>query len=55
MGDMTVKHVILPCQNWADERDTYLNTADRDLKTALSTPEKATTAIRMILATGILA
>ena len=41
-------------QNWANERDTYLDTSDRDLKTVLSTPEKATAAIRVILATEIL-
>ena len=55
MGDMTVRHVILVCQNWANERKTYLDRADRDLKRILNTPEKATAAIRMILATEILA
>jgi hypothetical protein len=53
MDDMTVKHIILSCQNWADERDTYLDTSDRGLRTILSTPERATAAIRVILATEI--
>lgn len=53
MGDMTVKYIILSCKNLADERDTYLDTSDRDLKAVLSTPEKATAAIRVILATGV--
>jgi hypothetical protein len=53
MGDMTVKHIILSCQNWADERDTYLHTLDRDLTTVLSTPEKPTAAIRVVLVTEI--
>jgi exonuclease III len=54
MGDMTVRHVILTCQDWAQERNTYLGETERDLKTILCTREKATAAIRMILATGIL-
>lgn len=53
MGDMTVKHIILSCQSWVDERDTYLDTSDRGLKTIPSAPEKATVAVRMILATEI--
>jgi hypothetical protein len=32
----------------------HLDTADRDIKRILNTPEKATAAIRMILATEIL-
>ena len=50
MGNMTVKHVVLTCQNWAEERNTYLGGIERDLRTILSTREKATAAIRMILA-----
>ena len=50
---MTVEYIILSCKNLADERDTYLDTSDRDLKAVLSTPEKATAAIRVILATGV--
>jgi hypothetical protein len=53
MDDMTVKHIILSCQNWADKRDTYLDTSDRGLKMVPSTPRKATAAIRVILATEI--
>jgi len=51
---MTVRHIILTGQNWVNERHTYLDASGRDLKSILSTPEKATAAIRMILATKIL-
>ena len=54
LGNMTVKHVILTCPKWREQRRAHLGEV-HDLKQILTNQQGATAAIRMILATDILA
>ena len=51
---MSVRHVLLSCPRWVDEREEELGELTRDLREILGTEQGATAAIRLILRTGLL-
>jgi hypothetical protein len=51
---MSVRHVLLSCPRWVDERKEKLGEIARDLKEVLGTEYGATAAIRLTLKTGLL-
>jgi hypothetical protein len=51
---MSVRHVLLSCPRWVNEREEELGELIRDLKEVLGTEYGATAAIRLILKTGLL-
>jgi hypothetical protein len=53
-GTMSVRHVLLSCPRWADEREEELGELSRDLKEVLGIEYGATASIRLILRTGLL-
>ena len=52
---MTVRHVLLACPRWREQRRELLLEGQSDLRAILSGGSSATAAIRMVLRTGILA
>jgi hypothetical protein len=53
-GEMSVRHILLSCPQWEEEREEELRDMRRDLKEILGTKHGATAAIRLILRTGLL-
>ena len=51
---MSVRHVLLSCPRWVDEREEELGEVARDPKEVLGTEYGATAAIRLTLRTGLL-
>jgi hypothetical protein len=51
---ISVRHVLLSCLRWVDEREEKLGELTRDLKEVLGTEHGATAAIRLTLKTGLL-
>jgi hypothetical protein len=54
-GRMTVRHVLLTCRSWKNERETYIKPLKTtDLKRILGTFKGASAATRFVQQTGIL-
>jgi hypothetical protein len=53
-AEISVRHALLFCLRWVDEREEKLEEIARDLKEVLGTEYEATAAIRLTLKTSLL-